>query len=81
VPLSQAGATLLTASQFTERTPGAFIENSDIAITYRFSSDQQDDADRVWARRQAAEAQNHIWDSLGEQFGALSFIHQLVYLP
>jgi len=22
-----------------------------------------------WARRQAAEAQNHIWDSLGERYG------------
>ncbi|KAF5326221.1 hypothetical protein D9611_000735 [Ephemerocybe angulata] len=26
-------------------------------------------ADRQWARRQAAEAQNHIFDSLGERFG------------
>jgi hypothetical protein len=26
-------------------------------------------ADRAWARRQAAEAQNHIFDSLGERFG------------
>lgn len=26
-------------------------------------------ADRLWARRQAAEAQNHIFDSLGERFG------------
>jgi hypothetical protein len=26
-------------------------------------------ADRSWARRQAAEAQNHIFDSIGERFG------------
>ncbi|KAI6022070.1 glycosyltransferase family 20-domain-containing protein [Pisolithus marmoratus] len=26
-------------------------------------------SDRSWARRQAAEAQNHIFDSLGERFG------------
>lgn len=28
-----------------------------------------DTADRQWARRQAAEAQNHIFDSLGERYG------------
>jgi len=35
-----------------------------------FSGDEAVDAgDRVWARRQAAEAQNHIFDSLGERYG------------
>ncbi|KNZ73603.1 Putative alpha,alpha-trehalose-phosphate synthase [UDP-forming] 106 kDa subunit [Termitomyces sp. J132] len=28
-----------------------------------------EDPGRTWARRQAAEAQNHIFDSLGEQYG------------
>jgi len=35
-----------------------------------FSGDEAIDAgDRAWARRQAAEAQNHIFDSLGERYG------------
>ncbi|EJD43548.1 hypothetical protein AURDEDRAFT_104625 [Auricularia subglabra TFB-10046 SS5] len=55
---------------FTERTPGSFVEESDASVTWRFGSDEQEqDAERQWARRQAAEAQNHLWDSLGERFG------------
>lgn len=55
---------------FTERTPGSFIDESDASATWRFWSDEHDvDAERLWARRQAAEAQNHLWDSLGERFG------------
>ncbi|KAF8494922.1 alpha-trehalose-phosphate synthase [Russula emetica] len=56
---------------FTERTPGSFIEERDASIVWRyFSGDEAVDAgDRAWARRQAAEAQNHIFDSLGERYG------------
>ncbi|KZV93676.1 hypothetical protein EXIGLDRAFT_673899 [Exidia glandulosa HHB12029] len=54
---------------FTERTPGSFVEESEASVTWRFSSDAQEIAtEREWARRQAAEAQNHLWDSLGERF-------------
>ena len=50
--------------QFTERTPGSFVEERDASIVWRyFSGDEAIDAgDRAWARRQAAEAQNHIFD-------------------
>ncbi|KAH9964851.1 alpha-trehalose-phosphate synthase [Russula dissimulans] len=56
---------------FTERTPGSFVEERDASIVWRyFSGDEAIDAgDRAWARRQAAEAQNHIFDSLGERYG------------
>ncbi|KAH9990884.1 alpha-trehalose-phosphate synthase [Russula vinacea] len=56
---------------FTERTPGSFIEERDASIVWRyFSGDEAvDSGDRAWARRQAAEAQNHIFDSLGERYG------------
>lgn len=58
-------------SQFTERTPGSFIEERDASIVWRyFSGDEAvDSGDRAWARRQAAEAQNHIFD----RFVALLF--------
>lgn len=57
--------------QFTERTPGSIIEDREASIIWRYwtGDPQADSADRQWARRQAAEAQNHIFDSLGERYG------------
>ncbi|EIW74943.1 glycosyltransferase family 20 protein [Coniophora puteana RWD-64-598 SS2] len=56
---------------FTERTPGAFVEEREASVVWRFWSGAKDEncPDRQWARRQAAEAQNHIFDSLGERYG------------
>lgn len=49
--------------QFTERTPGAFVEEREASIVWRFwTGPETDSPDRQWARRQAAEAQNHIFD-------------------
>lgn len=60
----------LTVAQFTERTPGSFVEEREASIVWRFWTGPTDDCpDRQWARRQAAEAQNHIFDSLGERYG------------
>jgi trehalose 6-phosphate synthase complex regulatory subunit len=56
--------------KFTERTPGSFIEERAASIFWRFWTGPIDDsADRQWARRQVAKAQNHIFDSLGERYG------------
>ncbi|KAG8894560.1 hypothetical protein FRB99_001137, partial [Tulasnella sp. 403] len=54
---------------FTERTPGSFIEDRGASIRWRYWPGNPEDTELPWARRQAAEAQNHIWDSLGEKFG------------
>ncbi|GBE87033.1 Putative alpha,alpha-trehalose-phosphate synthase [UDP-forming] 100 kDa [Sparassis crispa] len=54
---------------FTERTPGSFIEEREASIVWRFWTEPDHLSDRQWARRQAAEAQNHIFDSLGERYG------------
>ncbi|KAH0834220.1 glycosyltransferase family 20 protein [Lanmaoa asiatica] len=55
---------------FTERTPGSFVEEREASIVWRFWTGPTDDCpNRQWARRQAAEAQNHIFDSLGERYG------------
>ncbi|KAI0370930.1 hypothetical protein BV20DRAFT_966016 [Pilatotrama ljubarskyi] len=57
---------------FTERTPGSFIEEREASVVWRFWTEKNVDdhaADWQWARRQAAEAQNHIFDSLGERYG------------
>ncbi|GLB44271.1 putative trehalose-phosphatase [Lyophyllum shimeji] len=75
--LTWKGACLEILNYFTERTPGSFIEERDASIVWRFwtggpvwsSPDGTESADRQWARRQAAEAQNHIFDSLGERYG------------
>jgi hypothetical protein len=50
--------------QFTERTPGSFIEEREASVVWRFWTGltTDDSKDRQWARRQAAEAQNHIFD-------------------
>ncbi|KAH8112031.1 glycosyltransferase family 20-domain-containing protein [Phellopilus nigrolimitatus] len=55
---------------FSERTPGSFVEEREASIVWRFWTNQSESAaDRQWAMRQAAEAQNHIFDSLGEKYG------------
>ncbi|KAH7882668.1 glycosyltransferase family 20 protein [Phlebopus sp. FC_14] len=55
---------------FTERTPGSFVEEREASVVWRYWTGPTDDcSDRQWARRQAAEAQNHIFDSLGERYG------------
>jgi len=54
---------------FTERTPGSYVEERGASVVWRFLSGQRDEHEIQWARRQAAEAQNHVWDSLGERFG------------
>jgi len=49
--------------QFAERTPNSFIEERGATIVWRFWTGTSDQAsDRQWALRQAAEAQNHIFD-------------------
>lgn len=69
-PSRSRSADRLTSAQFTERTPGSFVEERDASIVWRFWTGPTDDCpDRQWARRQAAEAQNHIFDSLGERYG------------
>ena len=56
--------------QFSERTPGSFVEEREASVVWRFwIDDDTSSTDRQWARRQAAEAQNHIFDSLGEKYG------------
>ncbi|KAJ7630490.1 alpha,alpha-trehalose-phosphate synthase [Roridomyces roridus] len=56
---------------FTERTPGSFVEERGASVVWRFWTGEtlEDCGDRQWALRQAAEAQNHIFDSLGERYG------------
>ncbi|KAI5117676.1 hypothetical protein M0805_002074 [Coniferiporia weirii] len=55
---------------FCERTLGSFGEEREASNMWRFWTNQSDSAaDRQWVRRQAAEAQNHIFDSLGEKYG------------
>lgn len=59
---------------FTERTPGSQLEDRGTSILWRFwssetsKSDDQENRDFQWSRRQAAEVQNLIYDSLGERF-------------
>ncbi|KAI0789217.1 glycosyltransferase family 20 protein [Abortiporus biennis] len=55
---------------FTERTPGSFIEEREASVVWRYwAGPPNSSSDWQWARRQAAEAQNHIFDSLGERYG------------
>ncbi|TFK96444.1 glycosyltransferase family 20-domain-containing protein [Pterulicium gracile] len=69
--LSWKSAVLEILNYFTERTPGAHVEEREASIVWRFwlKPSLADTPDRLWALRQAAEAQNHIFDSLGERFG------------
>jgi len=61
---------LLMSFQFAERTPGSLIEEREATIVWRYWTGVEGaSAGRQWARRQAAEAQNHIFDSLGERYG------------
>jgi trehalose-6-phosphatase len=66
---------------FTERTPGSYIEEREATIVWRFWCGRAEDAaDRQWALRQAAEAQNHIfdrWAALSNNFSG-SFIQSSV---
>ncbi|TFK27244.1 hypothetical protein FA15DRAFT_666537 [Coprinopsis marcescibilis] len=65
-------ACLEILNYFTERTPGSIVEEREASVVWRFWSGEtlaESNSDRQWARRQAAEAQNHIFDSLGERFG------------
>ncbi|KAG9105013.1 hypothetical protein FRC06_002934 [Ceratobasidium sp. 370] len=54
---------------YTDRTPGTFIEKRGASLCWRFGNEKRDEAAQQWVRRSAAEAQNHIWDSLGENYG------------
>ncbi|CCM06307.1 uncharacterized protein FIBRA_08558 [Fibroporia radiculosa] len=61
--LTWKAACLEILNYFTERTPGSFVEERDASIVWRFWTDPDEpSSDRQWARRQAAEAQNHIFD-------------------
>ncbi|KAJ3496620.1 hypothetical protein NLJ89_g10458 [Agrocybe chaxingu] len=68
--LSWKSSCLEILNYFTERTPGSFIEERQASMVWRFwTGETMDHPDRQWAQRQAAEAQNHIFDSLGERYG------------
>ncbi|KAI5891466.1 uncharacterized protein SCHCODRAFT_02629180 [Schizophyllum commune H4-8] len=70
--LTWKASALEILNYFTERTPGAVVEEREASLVWRFWTDPSkptDSPDRQWARWQAAEAQNHIFDSLGERFG------------
>lgn len=64
--LTWKAACLEILNYFTERTPNSFIEEREASIVWRFwmgdSKDDKDGRQRQWARRQAAEAQNHVFD-------------------
>jgi len=62
---------------FTERTPGSWIEDCGASVCWRYCADPQtaqQESDVQWARRQAAEVQSLIYDSLGERF-SLRIVH------
>ncbi|KAF8809892.1 alpha,alpha-trehalose-phosphate synthase [Phlegmacium glaucopus] len=68
--LTWKSACLEILHYFSERTPGSFIEERQASMVWRFWTGVSGDCpDRQWAQRQAAEAQNHIFDSLGERYG------------
>ncbi|KAF6749841.1 trehalose-phosphatase [Ephemerocybe angulata] len=50
-------------------TPTPSTTSPSVSQSNITASSTANNADRQWARRQAAEAQNHIFDSLGERFG------------
>ncbi|TFY74670.1 hypothetical protein EWM64_g9341, partial [Hericium alpestre] len=66
--LSWKTACIEILNYFTERTPGSFVEEREASVVWRFCT-HKDSSDRQWAKRQAAEAQNHIFDSIGERYG------------
>ncbi|CAD6939611.1 unnamed protein product [Tilletia controversa] len=56
---------------FTERTPGSWMEDRGASICWVYWNEELGDAashEAQWARRQAAEVQNLIYDSLAERF-------------
>jgi trehalose-6-phosphatase len=57
---------------FQERTPGSYIEERGASVVFRyFGRDaKREGHDWEWARRQAAEAQNHIWDRYASKLDA-----------
>lgn len=56
-------------SYFTERTPGSWLEDRGASVCWRFwSAGDSKSQEALWSRRQAAEVQNLIYDSLGERF-------------
>ncbi|KAF8153874.1 glycosyltransferase family 20-domain-containing protein [Crassisporium funariophilum] len=70
INLTWKSSCLEMLNYFMERTPGSFIEERQASVVWRFWTGEGGDcADRQWAQRQAAEAQNHIFDSLGERYG------------
>ncbi|KAI0315017.1 alpha-trehalose-phosphate synthase [Amylostereum chailletii] len=61
--LTWKSACLEILNYFTERTPGSFVEEREASVVWRFYTGKKvDTTDFLWARRQAAEAQNHIFD-------------------
>lgn len=67
--------------QFTERTPGSFIEERQASMVWRFwmAGVRGDSPDRQWALRQAAEAQNHIFDRFVDLFISF-FLYSLIFI-
>lgn len=63
-PVYESVSHMCSVHQFTERTPGSFIEEREASVVWRYWTGSDDDpsSDRQWARRQAAEAQNHVFD-------------------
>lgn len=57
-------------TQFSERTPGSYIEDRGASLVWRFSDSLSSGPtpDHSWAKRQAAEAQNHVSDVLCERY-------------
>ncbi|PWN42869.1 hypothetical protein IE81DRAFT_323008 [Ceraceosorus guamensis] len=70
-------------SYFSERTEGSYMEERGASILWRFWSRSAGDPhshQAQWARKQSAELQNLVYDSLGERFslriipGSTSFL-------
>ncbi|KAL7411649.1 glycosyltransferase family 20-domain-containing protein [Mrakia frigida] len=76
--MSWRGLCIEILAYFSERTPGSYIEDRGASIVWRFSDsysayrkegdDAQETPDHAWAKRQAAEAQNHVSDVLCEKY-------------
>ena len=70
--LSWKAPVLEILNYFVERTPGSFIEERQVSIVFRYAppsaaqvngnGNGSGKINREWAKRQAAEAQNHIYD-------------------
>jgi len=55
---------------YTERTPNSYIDDRGASVVWRYlPGNVTDEGAKQWARRLAAEAQNHIFDSIGERYG------------